>query len=124
MRAYLDDNGLATVEVKELTHEGLLPARKFYRLLGKLQEIKQELTDLGVTEVHLFFRGPVTLAMGIGSLLDNWVPVKVYELNKSTGTYEFDFTLGKGAVLEAFREVAEVGEDLVVEALTRDSKVQ
>ena len=124
VRAYLDGNGLANVEIRELTHEGRLPAKKFYHLLGELQEIKQDLTDLGATEVHLFYKGPVTLAMGIGSLLDNWVPVKVYELNKTTGTYEFDFTLGKGAVLEILREVAEVGEDIVVEALTHDSREQ
>ena len=119
VRAYLDANGLAHVEIRELVHEGRLPAGSFYRLLSQLQAIKQDLTDLGVTEAHLFYKGPVTLAMGVGSILDNWVPVKVYELNKETGTYAFDFTLGKGAVLEILREVAEVGEEVVVAALTR-----
>ncbi len=119
VRSYLDANGLAALEIRELAHEGRLPPEKFYRLLGQLHDVKQELTDLGVTEAHLFYKGPVTLAMGIGSILDNWVPVKVYELNKETGTYVFNFTLGKGAVLEALREVAEAGEDLVVSAITR-----
>jgi len=119
VRTYLDANGLADIQIRELAHEGRLPPEGFYRLLGRLHEIKQEFTDLGVTEVHLFYKGPVTLAMGIGSILDNWIPVKVYELNKETGTYVFNFTLGKGAVLEVLREVAEAGEDLVMSALTR-----
>jgi hypothetical protein len=45
------------------------------------------------------------------------VPVKVYEFNQKTGEYEFDFTLGKGAVLELLREAGEEGEELVMERI-------
>jgi hypothetical protein len=124
VRGYLDGKGLAQVQIRELTYPGRLPSSKFHQLLSGVQKIKQDLTDLGVTEVHLFYKGPVTLAMGIGSILDNWVPIKVYELDKETGSYIYNFTLGKGAVLEILREAAEVGEDIVVAALTRDAEAE
>lgn len=117
VRQYLDAHNLADVPIEEYTYEGLLPKRKFYDVLGELHKIKQQMTDAGVTEVHLFYKGPVTLSMGIGSIFDNWVPVRVYGYGPTSKEYEQDFTLGKGAVLELLRDAAAEGEEMIMEQI-------
>jgi hypothetical protein len=117
VRQYLDAHEMAGVPLEEFVYPGFLPKRKFYDVLRDLHNIKQAMSDTGVTEVHLFYKGPVTLAMGIGSIFDNWVPVKVYELSKTTGEYEFDLTLGKGAVLELLREAGTEGEEMIMDQM-------
>lgn len=64
------------------------------RLLHHLAHLKNELSLEGVTEVHLFYAGPVALGIMLGGLLHNWVPVKVYHLNSWTGQYEFWGVIG------------------------------
>jgi len=59
------------------------------KLLQQLARLKNDLSLEGVTEVHLFYAGPVALSIMLGGLLHNWVPVKVYHLNSLTGQYEF-----------------------------------
>jgi len=94
---------------------GMVPNQKFYQILRDLLKIKQELTDAGVTEVHLFYMGPVTLAMALGAILDNWVPVKLYKFQQ--GQYEFDFVLEKGTVLGLLDEIVSEGEEAVATKL-------
>jgi hypothetical protein len=67
------------------------------KLLREILEIKTKLTSEGVTEVHLFLAAPVAFGAAIGALLDNWVPVKVYQSVK-TGGYEFWTILHKGYI--------------------------
>lgn len=68
-----------------------------HEILRDLLKIKSRLTDQGVTELHLFIAAPVAITAAIGALLDNWVPVKVYQ-PKKTGGYEFWTILHKGYV--------------------------
>ena len=56
------------------------------------------MTEEGVTEVHLFLACPLVFAVAVGAILDNWVPVKVYHLNRETGRYEFWTPLYKGFI--------------------------
>lgn len=81
------------------------PVRAYYRseavshetlpgLLQHLARLKNDLSLEGVTEVHLFYAGPVALGLMLGGLLHNWVPVKVYHLNSLTGRYEFWGVIG------------------------------
>lgn len=63
-------------------------------VLQQLARLKNELSLGGVTEVHLFYAGPVALGLMLGGLLHNWVPVKVYHLNSLTGQYEFWGVIG------------------------------
>jgi hypothetical protein len=63
-------------------------------LLQGLARLKNNLSLEGVTEVHLFYAGPVALGLMLGGLLHNWVPVKVYHLNSFTGQYEFWGVIG------------------------------
>lgn len=89
--------GFTGEQIESYIVQGHLPAEQFYKALQEVLRRKQRLSQAGATEVHLFYMGPVTLAMGIGSILDNWVPVKVYKYEQ--GTYRLDFVLEKGNVL-------------------------
>ena len=113
VRQYLQDENLE-MPVEVYTYTGLVPRDRFYQVLKDLLRIKSRLTQAGVTEAHLFYRGPVTLAMAIGAIMDNWVPVKVYEY--SGGRYKLDVVLQKETVrgLLADKVVSE-GEEMIRE---------
>ena len=64
------------------------------RVIQHILRLKNELSLDGVTEVHLFYAGPVALGLMLGGLLHNWVPVKVYHLNSLTGQYEYWGVIG------------------------------
>lgn len=105
--------------VAEVRRDNYLRPAEMSGVLLELLKLKQKLMDQGVTEAHLFYRGPVTLAMGIGAVLDNWVPVHVYELDKSSGSYKVDLTLDKGAVLglNVMEDVLTEGEQVILERM-------
>jgi len=63
-------------------------------LVQHFARLKNELSRDGVTEVHLFYAGPVALGIMLGGLFHNWVPVKVYQLNFFSGQYEFWGVIG------------------------------
>lgn len=63
-------------------------------IMQQLSRLKNDLSLEGVTEVHLFYAGPVALGLMLGGLLHNWAPVKVYHLNSFTGQYEFWGVIG------------------------------
>jgi hypothetical protein len=44
-----------------------------------------------VTEVNIYYQGPVTFAMALGAMFDNWVPVKIYAFRD--GRYHLDLAL-------------------------------
>ena len=67
-------------------------------MLRDVLKIKSEMTADGVTEVHLFLSCPLVFATAVGAIFDNWVPVKVYHLNRDSGTYEFWTPLYKGFI--------------------------
>jgi len=80
VKACLQDLGL-TMEIESISRDAV-SADNSYGVLEELVKIKGRLTEAGVTEVHLFFKGPVTMAMAIGAATDNWVPIHVYEYTK------------------------------------------
>lgn len=79
VKGFLGRQGL-DMPVESYTREGYVQLKEFPTILRDLQQIKDRLTEQGVTEVHLFYKGPVTLAMALGAITDNWVPIKVYGL--------------------------------------------
>jgi hypothetical protein len=97
VRPFLDENGLADIKIENYVHKGFVPTDKFYDVLRDMIKLKQKLTTAGATDILLFYKGPVSLAMGIGAIFDNWVPVKIYEY--SAGTYHLDFVLDKGTII-------------------------
>jgi hypothetical protein len=66
-------------------------------IIDVIRDVRNRLRELmvvgGVSEVHLFYGGPVGVAAALGAIADNWVPVKWYTHNKKTGKYEYLFTL-------------------------------
>ena len=108
VRQFANAHIMEGIHIEPYTRRGELSTDQFYAVLVELHRRKQKLIEIGATEVHLFYRGPVTLAMGIGSVFDNWVPVKVYGLNHHTGQYELHMTLGKGAVLGLLGDAGEM----------------
>ena len=97
VRQYLDRNRLQ-VEIRSFTKPSGVTQKNIHNLLRDILTIKSEMTQAGVTEVHLFLSCPLVFAAAVGAILDNWVPVKVYHLNKDTGTYEFWTPLYKGFI--------------------------
>lgn len=67
-------------------------------LLTDVLKLKNEMTSAGVTEVHLFLMVPLAFAVAIGAILDNWVRVKVYHLNREKQQYEYWTYLHKGFI--------------------------
>lgn len=94
VEAYLKDQKL-DIPVRSYKSD-YFAASQFIPILQELQAIKDELTDVGVTEVHVFYKGPVTMAMALGALTDNWVPIRVYAFEE--GTFKQVITLEKRIV--------------------------
>lgn len=88
--------------------EGFLKPEDYPGAMQKINNLRKQALDLGVSEALLFYAGPVDLAMFIGASFDNWVPVKVYAF--ANGTYELHLVLER----EAARS-SSLGEDLVKE---------
>lgn len=96
VRAHLRDTN-QEISLLSITHEGIAQPTDFPRLLANLKQIKQRFTDTSITELHLFYLGPVTFAAAVGAMLNNWVPVKVYSFKN--GRYELDFVLNREMIL-------------------------
>ena len=99
VKKYLEDEQL-DFPVEDYCREGLISPSDFPGVLKDLIKIKDRLTQVGATEVHLFYKGPVTMAMAIGAITDNWVPVKVYEYTQ--GAYRLNLVLEKETVKGLF----------------------
>ncbi|HPN34207.1 MAG TPA: SAVED domain-containing protein [bacterium] len=77
--------------------DGILAENITYRLADILK-LKDKMTHAGVTEVHLFMMAPLAFAVAVGAVLDNWVRVNVYHLNREKNEYECWTYLHKGFV--------------------------
>lgn len=97
VRQFLDTTGMR-MEVRTYTKTGGVTQKNIHAMLHGILQVKSRMTEDGVTEVHLFVACPLVLAVAVGAILDNWVPVKVYHLNRTTGTYEFWTPLYKGFI--------------------------
>jgi len=97
VKQFLETSNLR-MPVRSYTKSGGATQDNIHNILRDILHIKAEMTADGVTEVHLFLACPLVLAAAIGAILDNWVPVKVYHLNKESGRYEFWTPLYKGFI--------------------------
>ena len=82
--------------VRDYSSKGFIPVEQFDQVLQEFRKVKNELTNEGATEVHLFYKGPVTLAMALGALFSDWVPIKVYAF--VDGVYRLQITLDRRMV--------------------------
>lgn len=83
--------------IEEVSRDRMIDEREFGVILDELLEVKSRLTESGITELHLFNRGPVTLAAAIGAMVDNWVPTTAY--NYRDGTYHPELVISKQTIL-------------------------
>ena len=58
-------------------------------LINEIRQKRYQLEAGYYTEVHIIIQGPVQTATLIGAILDNWNPVKLYQMNRTTRKYEF-----------------------------------
>jgi len=76
---FLQDSG-KSMQIIEIARDGVLRIEDYPKLLKEPTDRKAELTGAGVTELHVFFKGPVTLAAAMGAIFNNWVPTTIYNL--------------------------------------------
>jgi len=111
---YLKMQGME-MPLADLDHPEFIPMNRYPVLIRDLLKKKNELTETGVTELHLFYKGPVSFAAGMGAVFDNWVPVHVYEFKD--GTYHRALTIEKESVRGLLPETLAEGEELVIQAM-------
>ncbi len=95
VRTWMETSG-TTMDLESWSCPWIKTEADFLSAISQLCRVKHRLTQKGVTEVHLFYKGPVTLATAVGALFDNWVPVKAYEYVE--GSYQFVAVLEKGTI--------------------------
>lgn len=96
VRQYLRDNSLE-MEVMTCTRDGMVQPRDFPEILREIQDLRARLDEIGVTEVHVFYKGPVTFATALGAMFRNWVPAKIYAFEG--GTYVLHMRLDKETII-------------------------
>lgn len=97
VKSFLDASGL-TMEMRSYTKQGGVTRENIHGMLGDILKIKAQMTEAAVTELHLFLACPLVFATALGAILDNWVLVKVYHLNRDSGRYELWTPLYKGFI--------------------------
>src|SRR3972149_6865468 len=97
VRQFLDERSLK-MSIESYYKNTGVTQDNIQSLLHDILKLKRKLTEEGVTEVHLFLACPLVFSTAVGAILDNWVPVKVYHLNRDTGKYEMWTSLHKGFV--------------------------
>lgn len=87
-------------EKSEVTTENI------HRYEEAVRRLKERFQSENVTELHLFMKGPVALALAVGAIFDNWVSVKVYH-SKREGGYESWTTLHQAKAAPITEELTE-----------------
>lgn len=107
VEAFLKEKGVE-MEIAEINANGV-SLNTLPKLREKFIAEKRWLTSRGVSEVHLFYEGPVATAFFLADVLNNWVPVYVYHFNRDGG-YEcwglLTESLERMATEELIREVS------------------
>jgi len=75
------------IPILEYTDNREVSPQNVQHHLNKLLEIKHDMQAEGVTELHLFIKGPVIMGALAGAMFDNWCNVKLYHNNRK-GDYE------------------------------------
>lgn len=98
VKPFLDQQGLKNIPIRTYHKPEGATSENIAQMLSEILKIKSEMTQDGVTEVHLFLMVPVAFAVAVGAILDNWVRVKVYHLNREKQQYEYWTYLHKGFI--------------------------
>ena len=76
-----------------------LEPEDYREAMVNINELKDQAMKAGATEILLFYGGPIDLAIYVGARLQNWVPVRIFQLQGKEGEhlYRCTITLEKGA---------------------------
>lgn len=77
--------------------EKFVPKEELPKVIADLHELRKDLEAKTTTELFLFYYGSISLAVAIGRVFSNWVPIKMY--NFSQDKYELDMVIGKDGSL-------------------------
>ena len=83
VEAFLKEKGIE-MEITEINAYGV-SLNTLPELRKKFIAEKRWLTSRGISEVHLFYEGPVAVAFFLADVLNNWVPVYVYHFSREGG---------------------------------------
>jgi len=83
VEAFLKEKGME-MEIAEINAYGV-SLNTLPDLRKKFIAEKRWLTSRGISEVHLFYEGPVATAFFLADVLNNWVPVYIYHFNREGG---------------------------------------
>lgn len=105
-------NKFGEIKIYPLKKPAGITTENIPHILSEVLNLKKKMTADGVTEVHLFLMAPVAFGVAIGAILDNWVRVDVYHLNREKNNYEYWTYLHKGFIpgLEYSKVKEMVGE--------------
>ena len=88
--------------VKEYSRPPSVTPEDAYSYLSELRDQRDRLIADGVTELHLFMRGPIALAVGLGAIFDSTFPVHVYQYAQAPTPdalpYQYWITLHQGSI--------------------------
>ncbi|KUG18613.1 hypothetical protein ASZ90_011685 [hydrocarbon metagenome] len=76
-----------------------LEPKDYREAMVNINELKDQAMKAGATEILLFYGGPIDLAIYVGARLQNWVPVRIFQLQGKEGEhlYRCTITLEKDA---------------------------
>jgi len=94
-----------TIPVEEYAGDEVTPAN-IHRHLEKIRRLKERFQSEGVTELHLFLKAPMALALAVGAVFTNWGEVKVYQQSRAGG-YEAWTTLAQAKAASIPDELTE-----------------
>jgi SMODS-associated and fused to various effectors sensor domain len=86
--------------------KGEVTPENIHRVEEEIRSLKEKYQTANVTELHLFMKGPVALALAVGAIFDNWVSVKIYH-NDRGGIYEPWTTLHQAKAVPITEELSE-----------------
>jgi hypothetical protein len=70
-------------------------------IIGAVENVRDAVADLQssrryISEVLLFYAGPISVALAIGAMFANWVPVRVFQFND--GKYSVQYILNRSLI--------------------------
>jgi len=84
VESYLKDQGFI-MELFSIARPGNMSVDDALQVIKEFTDLKGKLTaQVGPTQIHFFYAGPVAVAASLGAILDNWVPAIVYDYDKGT----------------------------------------
>ena len=75
------------INIASINMQGIKDENDIEELYHKVKQTRQYLDNKGYTEVLLFVKAPVQAGTIIGSMMNNWIPVKLYHFQQ--GKYEY-----------------------------------